>query len=63
LVLGTVVFGSLITYLIVPQPRADGKGTERSGWSAVLGLFASFPVAYIALVIESQFLKPLFAQL
>jgi hypothetical protein len=29
----------------------------------VLGLFASFPVAYIALVIESQFLKPLFAQL
>jgi hypothetical protein len=61
LVLGTVVFGSLITYLIVPQPRADGKGTERSGWSAVLGLFASFPVAYIALVIESQFLKPLFS--
>ena len=57
LVLGTVIF------LIVPQPRADGKGTERSGWSAVLGLFASFPVAYIALVIESQFLKPLFAQL
>jgi hypothetical protein len=40
LVLGTVIFGSLITYLIVPQPRADGKGTERSGWSAVLGLFA-----------------------
>ena len=63
LVFGTVIFGSLITYLIVPQPRADGKGTERSGWSAVLGLFASFPVAYIALVIESQFLKPLFAQL
>jgi len=63
LVLGTVIFGSLITYLIVPQPRADGNGTERSGWSAVLGLFASFPVAYIALVIESQFLKPLFAQL
>jgi hypothetical protein len=29
----------------------------------VLGLFASFPVAYIALVIESQFLKPLFAHL
>ena len=61
LVFGTVIFGSLITYLIVPQPRADGKGTERSGWSAVLGLFASFPVAYIALVIESQFLKPLFS--
>jgi hypothetical protein len=63
LVLGTVVFGSLITYLIVPQPRASGTGMERSGWSAVLGFFASLPVAYIALVIESQFLKPLFAQL
>ena len=63
LVMGTVLFGSFITYLIVPQPRADGKGTERSGWSAVLGFFASLPVAYIALVIESQFLKPLFAQL
>jgi len=63
LVLGTVIFGSLITYLIVPQPRANGSGTERSGWSAVLGFFASLPVAYIALVIESQFLKPLFAQL
>jgi hypothetical protein len=58
-----VIFGSLITYLIVPQPRANGNGTERSGWSAVLGFFASLPVAYIALVIESQFLKPLFAQL
>ena len=63
LVMGTVLFGSLITYLIVPQPRADGRGTERSGWSAVLGFFASLPVAYLALVIESQFLKPLFAQL
>ena len=63
LVLGTVVFGSLLTYLIVPQPRARGVGTERSGWSAVLGFFASLPVAYLALVIESQFLKPLFAQL
>ena len=63
LVLGTVIFGSLITYLIVPQPRANGNGTERSGWSAVLGFFASLPVAYLALVIESQFLKPLFAQL
>jgi len=54
LVLCTVIFGSLITYLIVPQPRANGNGTERSGWSAVLGFFASLPVAYIALVIESH---------
>lgn len=63
LVLGTVIFGSLLTYVIVPQPRAGGSGSERSGWSALLGFFASLPVAYIALVIESQLLKPLFVQL
>ena len=59
LVLFTVVSGSLMTYLIVPQPTADGRGVQRSGWSAALGLFASLPIAYLALVIESQFLKPL----
>jgi len=58
-VVGTVVAGTLLTYLVVPQPRADGRGSERSGWSAALGLFASLPVAYIALVVESQILKPL----
>lgn len=57
-VLGTMLAGSLLTYLIVPQPRRDG-GSGRSGWSAALGLFASAPMAYIALVIESQLLKPL----
>lgn len=59
LVLGTALFGSLLTYVLVPQPRRDGSGVERSGWSAMLGLFASLPIAYLALVIESQFLKPL----
>ena len=58
-VLCTSTFGSLLTYLIVPQPSADGTTTTRSGWSALLGLFASLPIAYIGLVIESQFLKPL----
>ena len=59
LVLLTIVSGSVMTYLIVPQPTADGRGVQRSGWSAALGLFASLPIAYLALVIESQFLKPL----
>ena len=57
-VLGTVVAGSLLTYLVVPQPRADGS-VGRSGWSAALGFFASLPMAYTALVVESQLLKPL----
>ena len=59
LVLFTIVSGSVITYVIVPQPSADGRSTQRSGWSAALGFFASLPIAYLALVIESQFLKPL----
>lgn len=63
LVLCTALFGSLLTYVFVPQPRRDGSGVERSGWSAMLGLFASLPIAYIALVVESQFLKPLFLSL
>jgi hypothetical protein len=58
-VLGTVAAGSLLTYLVVPQPRADGS-IGRSGWSTALGFFASLPMAYTALVIESQLLKPLF---
>lgn len=57
-VLGTVAAGSLLTYLVVPQPRADGS-VGRSGWSTALGFFASLPMAYTALVIESQLLKPL----
>ena len=63
LVLLTVVFGSLLTFLIVPQPTADGRSTKRSGWSAALGFFASLPIAYIALVVESQFLKPILLSL
>lgn len=59
MVICTSTFGSLLTYLIVPQPSAHGGATVRSGWSALLGLFASLPIAYIALVVESQFLKPI----
>ena len=59
MVLCTSTFGSLLTYLIVPQLSGRGMSTVRSGWSALLGLFASLPIAYIALVVESQFLKPL----
>jgi hypothetical protein len=31
----------------------------RTGWSAVLGLFAAAPIAYLVLVVVSQVLKPL----
>ena len=51
--------GTWITYLVVPQP---GRPGVRSGWSAALGLFAALPIAYLALVILFQVVKPLFAR-
>lgn len=54
-----LVFGSLITWLIVPLPRGSGSTSVRTPWSAALGLFAAIPIAYLALVIASQVLKPL----
>ena len=51
-----LVVGSLVTYLIVPQPGRPGR---RSAWSAALGFFAAVPIAYLVLVVVSQVLKPL----
>lgn len=54
-----LVAGSLITYLVVPQPRGSGTGVRRSAWSAALGLFAAVPVAYLVLVVAVQVVRPL----
>ena len=51
--------GSLITYLVVPQPAGSGNVRRRSRWSAALGLFAAVPIAYLVLVVEGQILRPL----
>ena len=57
LFLGAVTFlGAWLTYLVVPQP---GQPNVRSKWSAALGLFAALPIAYLALVLLFQVLKPL----
>ena len=55
-VVAVVVFGAWLTYLAVPQP---GRPGVRSAWSAALGLFAALPIAYLALVLLFQVLKPL----
>lgn len=54
---GAVAFlGAWLTYLVVPQP---GRPGARSRWSAALGLFAALPIAYLALVLLFQVVKPL----
>jgi hypothetical protein len=66
----TVVFvaivlatGTIVTYLVVPQPTGPGGRSARSPWSAALGLFAAIPVAYLALVVVVQVLEPLLLRL
>jgi hypothetical protein len=54
-----LLFGSVVTWLIVPLPRGSGTRSIRTPWSAALGFFAAIPIAYLALVIAVQVLKPL----
>jgi hypothetical protein len=58
-VVAVLLCGSLITYLVVPQPAGSGSHRRRSPWSAALGLLAALPIAYLVLVVEAQILKPL----
>jgi hypothetical protein len=60
LVTAVLVVGSVVTYLIVPQPTGHGSRRVRSRWSAALGFFAAVPIVYLVLVVENQLLKPLF---
>jgi len=59
-VLLVLVSGSLVTYLVVPQPSGSGSRVRRSAWSAALGLFAAVPICYLVLVVVVQILRPLF---
>jgi hypothetical protein len=58
-VLIVLVVGSVVTWLVVPQPRGSGTSTTRSPWSAALGFFAAVPVCYLVLVVVAQVLSPL----
>jgi hypothetical protein len=58
-VAAVVLCGSVITYLVVPQPSGSRSRRARSPWSAALGLLAALPIAYLVLVVEGQILKPL----
>jgi hypothetical protein len=58
-VIAVVAVGTIVTYLIVPQPTGSAERRTRTAWSAALGFFAAVPIAYLVLVVESQVLKPL----
>jgi hypothetical protein len=59
-VLAVLVAGSVLTYLWVRLPTGAGSERRRSRWAALLGFFASVPIAYLSLVVIFQVLAPLF---
>jgi len=54
-----LAIGSVVTWLVVPQPTGSGTQRTRSPWSAALGLFAAIPISYLVLVVVTQILRPL----
>lgn len=58
-VLIVLVVGTVLTYLVVPQPTGSGTVVRRSAWSAALGFFAAVPIAYLVLVVAEQVIRPL----
>jgi len=57
-VLLVVAIGSIVTYLVVPQPTGSGTTARRSRWSAALGFFAAVPIAYLVMVVAEQIIRP-----
>jgi hypothetical protein len=55
-----LVVGTVVTYLVVPQPTGSGTVRRRSGWSAALGFFAAVPISWLVMVVAIQVLRPLF---
>ncbi len=50
--------GSLLTYLWVELPTGASGQRRRTPWAALLGWFASLPIAYIVLVVAFQIIRP-----
>jgi hypothetical protein len=55
-----LVAGTVVTYLVVPQPTGSGTLRRRSAWSAALGFFAAVPIAWLVMVAATQIVRPLF---
>ena len=52
--------GTVVTYLVVPQPTGSGTVRRRCPWSAALGFFAAVPIAWLVMVVTLQVIRPLF---
>jgi len=50
--------GSFLTYLWVELPSGASGARRRSGWAALLGLFAGIPITYLTLVVCFQIIRP-----
>ena len=57
--LSVLVAGTVVTYLVVPQPTGSGTLRRRSAWSAALGFFAAVPIAWLVMVAATQIVRPL----
>jgi hypothetical protein len=58
-VIVVLISGSLVTYLVVPQPTGAETAGRRNPWSAALGFFAAVPIAYLVLVVAVQIVRPM----
>lgn len=57
--LAVLIVGTVLTYLVVPQPTGSGTIRRRSGWSAALGFFAAVPIAWLVMIVAIQVVRPL----
>ncbi len=54
-----LVVGTVVTYIVVPQPTGSGTVRRRSAWSAALGFFAAVPIAWLVMIAATQMVRPL----
>ena len=54
-----LVVGTVVTYLVVPQPTGSSTVRRRSAWSGALGFFAAVPIAWLVMVAAIQIVRPL----
>ena len=57
-VLLVLVIGSVVTYLVVPQPTGSGTVARRSAGARRSGSSRRCPIAYLVMVVAVQIVRP-----